>query len=78
MIHPAAKNKIKKATFVVFILFSLAFLFSTGGESSIISIILMSVYAGLVISAIFFVLSSILAYLITLLSNWLNTNKKGT
>ncbi|MEK6266558.1 MAG: hypothetical protein N2B06_17570 [Clostridium sp.] len=71
MIHSVAKRKIRTATFVVFILFSLAFLFSAGEDSSIFSIFTMSIYAGLIVSAIFFVLASIITYIITLISGWL-------
>lgn len=78
MISPAAKRKIRTATLVVFILFSLAFLFSTGGDSSIFSIFIMSIYAGLVVAAVFYVLLSIFTYVVTLISGWLNNDKKKT
>ena len=72
MIHPAAKRKIRTATFIVFVLFTLAILFSTGEDSSIFSIFIMSIYFGLLVSTIFFILISIITYIITLVSGWLN------
>ncbi|SIN88848.1 hypothetical protein SAMN05878443_0323 [Carnobacterium alterfunditum] len=78
MINSTAKRKIRTATLVVFILCSLAFLFSTGGDSSVFSVFIISIYAGLVVAAVFYVLLSIFKYVVTLISGWLNNDKKRT
>ena len=54
MVQPAVKNKIKIASRVVFVWFSLAFFFSSGED--ILPSFFMSIYAGLFIATICFLL----------------------
>ncbi|MFL2134489.1 hypothetical protein [Desemzia sp. FAM 24101] len=61
MLEPGVKKKIKNASRVVFVWFSLAFLFSSGED--ILPSFFMSIYAGLIIATICFLLFNLFAYL---------------
>lgn len=64
MLQPATKHKIKIATRIIFVLYTLLFAFSSGEDQSFIVIFIASIFFGLIFAGICYILLTFGTYLV--------------
>lgn len=64
------KNKLRNVTITIFCIYTLLIFLSTGEDSSYITALFISIYAGLVVATIAYISMKLVLYIINLIKRW--------